>query len=121
MLDEEQEGFHSHKSTVRSLYRLKMECQEVRMSRKSGALISIDFEKAFDSVWINGLLQKLYQSGVRGKFIKLIKCILKNRQLSLEIGNWEANTLEPKMDFHKVVCSKTSTVISSNSLMKETS
>ena len=64
-----------------------MECQEVRMSRKSGALISIDFEKAFDSVWINGLLQKLYQSGVRVKFIKLIESILKSRQLSIEIGN----------------------------------
>ena len=48
LLDEEQEGFQSHTSTVRSLYRLKMECQEVRMSRKSGALISIDFEKAFN-------------------------------------------------------------------------
>ena len=87
LLDEEQEGFQSHKSTVRSLYRLKMECQEVKKSRKSGALISIDFEKAFDSVWINGLLQKLYQSGVRGKFIKLIGSILKSRQLSIEIGN----------------------------------
>ena len=57
LLDEVQKGFQSHKSTVRSLYRLKMECQEVRMSRKSGALISSDFEKAFDSVWISGLLQ----------------------------------------------------------------
>ena len=64
-----------------------MECQEVRMSRKSGALISIDFEKAFDSVWINGLLQNLYQSGVRGKFNKLIVSILKSQQLSVEIGN----------------------------------
>ena len=87
LLDEEQEGFQSLKSTVRSLYRLKMESLEVRMSRKSGALISIDFEKAFDSVWINGLLQKLYQSGVRGKFIKLIERILQSRQLSIEIGN----------------------------------
>ena len=64
-----------------------MKCQEVRMGSKSGALISIDFEKASESVWINGLLQKIYQSGVRGKFIKLIESILKSRQLSIEIGN----------------------------------
>ena len=64
-----------------------MECQEVRMSKKSGALISIDFEKAFDSIWSNELLQKLYQSGVGGKFIKLIESFLKSRQLNLEIGN----------------------------------
>ena len=87
LLDEEQEGFQSHKSTVSSLYRVKMECQKVRMSKKSGALISIDFEKAFDFVWINGLLQKLYQSGAKGKLIKLIESILKSRQLSIEIGN----------------------------------
>ena len=57
------------------------------MSRKSGALICIDFEKAFDSVWSNGLLQKLYQPGVSGKLIKLIGSILKSRQHSLELGN----------------------------------
>ena len=50
-------------------------------------MISIDFEKAFDSVWINGLLQKLYQLRVRGKFTKLTESILKSRQLSIEIGN----------------------------------
>ena len=88
LLDEEKEGFQSlSKGTVRWLYRLKMECQEVKRSSKSGALISIDFEKAFDSVWINGLLQKLYKSGVSGKFIKLFEIILKSRQLSIEIGN----------------------------------
>ena len=60
--DEEQQGLQSHKSTVR-LYRLKMECQEVRMRKK------------------------LYQSGVRGKLIKLFESISKSRQLSIEIGN----------------------------------
>ena len=87
LFDEEQEGFQSHKSTVMSLYRLEMECQKLRMSRKSGALISIDFEKAFGSVWINGLLHKLYQSAVRGKLLKLIESILKSRHLSIDIGD----------------------------------
>ena len=59
----------------------------MRISRKSGALISVDYEKAFDSVWINELHQKLYQSEVRGKFIKLIQSILENRQLTIEICN----------------------------------
>ena len=70
------------------------------MSRKSGALISIDFEKTFDSEWINGLLQKLYQSGVRGKFIKLIESILKSRQLSIEIGNLRSQYFGRKDVFH---------------------
>ena len=133
LLDEEQEGFLSHKSTVRSLYRLKMECQEVRMSRKSGALLSIDFEKAFDSVWINGLLQKLYKSGVRCIFIIMIESILKNRQLSKEIGNLRSQYFGAKDGLPLGVCyhhfcsffsfptySKTSTVRPSNSLTMET-
>ena len=137
LIDEEQEGFQSHKSTVRSLYRLKMECHEIRMNRKSGALISIGFEKAFDSVWINELLQKLYQSGVRGKFNELIESNLKSRQLTIEIGNlkpilWRQRFFGGK-DSHEVVCyhqfysffsfptcSKTLTVRSSNSLTMET-
>ena len=37
------------------------------------SLISIDYEKAFDSVWQSGLIYKLYQYGVKGKFFKVIK------------------------------------------------
>ena len=134
LIDEEQEGFQSHRSTVRSLYRFKMEGQEVRLNHKSGALISIDFKKAFDSLSVNGLLLKLYQSGVRGKFSRLMESILKSRKLSIKIkklrsqyfgakdGISPGSVLSPILFiFPFPTCSNTSTVRSSNSLTMETS
>ena len=82
-----QEDFQLHRFTVRLLYRLKLCCQEAKRNKQKGAVISIDIEKACDSVWINGLLKKLHQSGVKGKLLKLIADILKNRHLSIQIGN----------------------------------
>ena len=36
-------------------------------------LASSIMKKAFDSVWQSGLIYKLYQYGVKGKFFKVIK------------------------------------------------
>ena len=87
MMKDKSEGFQSHRSTVRLMYRLKLCCQEVKRNKQKGAVISIDFEKAFDSVWINGLLSKLHQSGGKGKLLELIADFLKNRHLSIQMGN----------------------------------
>ena len=38
------------------LYRQKLCCQEVKRNKQKGDVISIDFEKTLQSVWINGLL-----------------------------------------------------------------
>ena len=56
--------------------------------------ISIDF----DSVWINGLLKKLHQSGVKSKHLKLIADILKNRHLSIQIGNENTDCFGTKIE-----------------------
>ena len=85
-IDAEPKDIQSHRSTVRLLDRLKLCCQEVNRNLQKGAVISIDFENAFDSVWINGLLSKRHLSGVKGKLMKLIADILKNRHLSTQIG-----------------------------------
>ena len=45
----------------------------------------VDFRKAFDSVWHDGLLYKLLQIGVRGCFYKLIKNQYSNCSFTLKI------------------------------------
>ena len=94
----QQEDFQSHRITVMLLYRLKLSCQEVKRNKQKGAVISIEFEKAFDSVWINGLLKKLHQSGVKDKLLKLIADILKNRHLSIQIGNENTDCFRTKIE-----------------------
>ena len=93
-----QEDFQSYRSTVKLLYRLKLCCQEVKRNKQKGAVISIDFEKAFDSVWIIGHLKKLHQLGVKGKLLKLNADILKNRHLSIQFGNENTDCFGTKIE-----------------------
>lgn len=66
LIDDEQEGFMKHKSTTRYLYRLSAKLSQAKRKKLVGVLLLADFEKAFDSVWIQGLLYKLNKAGVKG-------------------------------------------------------
>ena len=66
LIDQEQEGFMQNKNKTRSLFRLKIEFEVMKKSNLKAALINLDLEKAFDSVWHNGLLFKLWIAGIRG-------------------------------------------------------
>ena len=90
ILDNEQEGFRKQKSTVRLLYRLLLQCKNLKLKKQLGTLISLDLEKAFDSVWINGLLWKLNHIGITGNILGLIESFLRNRQLFVEIGEFQS-------------------------------
>ena len=76
LIDHEHEGFLPKKSTTRSLYRLKLEHEILARDKKKAALINLDLEKAFDSVWHNGLLLKLWTAGIRGLLSKLLSKFL---------------------------------------------
>lgn len=47
----------------------------------------VDFQKAFDSVWHEGLLFKLIESGIGGKSFDVIKSIYENNKLAVKIGD----------------------------------
>ena len=53
ILADEQEGFRSKRNTVRSLYRLHLNLENSKLMKTPTALLNIDLEKAFDSVWID--------------------------------------------------------------------
>ena len=90
ILDKEKGGFRKQKSTVRLLYRLLLQCKNLKLKKQLGTLISLDLEKAFDSVWINGLLWKLNHIGITGNMLRLIESFLRNRQLYVEIGEYQS-------------------------------
>ena len=48
---------------------------------------SVNFRKAFDSLWHDGLLYKLLQINVRGNFYNVIKSLYSNSNCSITIGN----------------------------------
>ncbi len=47
----------------------------------------IDFEKAFDSIWHEGLFLKLLENGIGGKTFDLISTMYKNNTCAVKIGN----------------------------------
>jgi hypothetical protein len=51
--------------------------------------VLIDFEKAYDSVWREGLLVKLFKSGIQGKMWKWIQNFLDERLAKCLVNNTE--------------------------------
>ena len=47
----------------------------------------IDFRKAFDTVWHDGLFHKLQQLGIRGRFLNTIRYIYGNTKCAIKLGD----------------------------------
>ena len=83
LLGDEQDGFRSKRNTIPSVYRLHLMLEKAKRSRLLTALLNIDLEKAFDSVWVDGLLFKLLEHNISGKMYQIIKSFLKTRAASI--------------------------------------
>ena len=95
-IDIEQEGFLPKKNTVRLLFRLKLECERLKKSKLCAASINLDLEKAFDSVWHNGLLLKLWTAGIRGSLFFLLRNFLKCRLIRIKLDGVLSSPIKPK-------------------------
>ena len=91
IIEEEQESFREKRSTVRSLYRRQLELEDVQRNKKPAALLNTDLEKAFDSVWIDGLLYKLQNMEIKRNLLSIIQLFLSNRLSIKKIGNYHSN------------------------------
>ena len=96
LIDYEQEGFLPKKSTTRLLCRLKIEYEILTRDKKKAALINLDHEKAFDSVWRNGLLLKLWTAGIRGLLLKLRSKFLTCRVVKTRLDDVTSHPFQPK-------------------------
>ena len=85
-IDEEQEGFRGHRSTGRYIYKLVDYIQTHTQTGKAVAALFIDLEKAFDSIWTDGLMFKLANAGVNRKMYDLLDSFVRTRQLRLKNG-----------------------------------
>ena len=90
LLDPDQEGFQKNKSTGRYLVNFISQVEEALERKEFPIAVMIDFQKAFDSVWINGLLYKLNQMGIHGKMWLLLKNFLENRVVRLKLEEFES-------------------------------
>ena len=90
IIEEEQESFREKRSTVRSLYRMQLDLEDYQRNKKPVVLLNIDLDKAFDSVWINGLLYRFQNIGKTGSLLSVIQAFLSNRLSFKKIGNYHS-------------------------------
>ncbi|GBN04688.1 RNA-directed DNA polymerase from mobile element jockey [Araneus ventricosus] len=80
-------GFKPKLSTTNQLLRAVEYITSGFENRFSTGAVFLDIQKAFDRVWINGLIYKLISHKIPIFLIKLITTFLANRQLKVRIGN----------------------------------
>ena len=92
--DPYQEGFSKGKNSIRYLNRLNLSIQADKCQNYSILCLFIDFEKAFDSVWIKGLIVKLAKYNIKGNILKVIQEFLTQREIILNINGEKGDPKE---------------------------
>ena len=96
ILPPEQFGFRPGHSTIHQLVRLRNTVEHNKQHARSTAVIMLDFEKAFDNVWHDGLLSKMINKGIPTFIIKVIRSYLCQRSFRVSLGKqFSGNTIIP--------------------------
>ena len=91
LINKFQFGFRKNHNTVDHLYRLKEEIKFSLENKYSTIAIALDYTRAFDLVWRDGLLIKMMSLNIRGKIITWIKNFLTDRSNIIRIANYTSN------------------------------
>jgi ribonuclease HI len=89
----DQSGFRKGHSTIDHIVRLENDIRMAQIKRQYLAAIFLDFSKAFDMVWHQGLLQKLAHKAVKGRMANFIQSFLEDRSLSVRVGKSTSDAL----------------------------
>ena len=92
ILIKEQFGFRGKHSTTHQLVRLTEHITDAFNKNQSTSSIFLDVEKAFDRVWITGLLYKLITIKLPENLICLLKSYLMNRNFYVSVENKNSNS-----------------------------
>ena len=95
LLNRNQIGFKPNHRTADHLLTLKAVVKKyVTIGGKKLFACFIDFKKAFDSVWHDGLFHKLANYGIINNCLSLIMDIYKKTECSVKVGNESTNTFK---------------------------
>lgn len=93
LLSNQQFGFRSGKSTEDALNNFTEHLVKTIDNKKKCLTIFLDLAKAFDTVSIPTLVNKLHQLGIRGLQLKLLQDYLSRRTQIVKIGNYTSDSL----------------------------
>jgi hypothetical protein len=86
ILSESQAGFRPGRSTVDQLFSLRQIAEKYLERNKDVFCCYIDFEKAFDSVWQEGIWKALAFFGFPEKIIRLLKALYSTSQSAVRVN-----------------------------------
>lgn len=92
IINREQFGFRKGHSTVHQIKRVVNIVTENKKKRKSTGVVLLDIEKAFDSVWHDGVVFKLNKFNFPIYLQKIIKSFLKDRCFSVHVDGTRSTT-----------------------------
>jgi len=95
LLSPHQNGFRSKRGCMEHIETLVEIIQRRKHEGKNTILTLFDFEKAFDTVWLEGLWYKAYKLGIRGHILNFIMAAYKKQTSSVRTVN--GMTAEIKM------------------------
>jgi hypothetical protein len=96
LLPPEQFGFRAQRSTHNPIVELQTDITRHANLAECTVGVFLDIERAFDKVWHDGLIQKLFNIRLNLKFVKLISSFLSNRSCRVKVQNNLSNPIELK-------------------------
>jgi hypothetical protein len=84
---QEQAGFRPGRTTVNHIFTLAEIIQRRKKEKKSTYCCFLDIKKAYDTVWREGLWEKLSNVGIDGKILNVIKNMYEKVQSCVVINN----------------------------------
>lgn len=91
IINENQCGFRKDYSTTDNLFTLYAFFELLSKKKKKLYCAFIDFEKAFDKVWREGLWYKLLLNNINGKMLNIIQNMYKNIKSNIIYNNMESD------------------------------
>ena len=79
-------GYRNKRCAMEHVLRLVDDAQIAQTKNQVGAAVFIDVEKAFDSVWHDGLKYKLMNSNLPRKIVRLMASFITNRKIAVNIN-----------------------------------
>ena len=102
-INKRQSGFRKAKSTDDHLFRLSQSIMESFNRGEHVVAAFLDFEKAFDNVWHNGLRYKIFQLGLPTKTTRWLSDFLVGRLIQVNVNSFLSNQIHPNAGYHRVL------------------
>ncbi len=81
-----QSGFRKGRSTIDSVICLEDEIRKAQVKKETVVAVFLDVEKAYDMLWVEGLLIKMHMLGIGGNMFNWVMDFLNNRSIQVKIG-----------------------------------